>query len=220
MRKAIAVTVGVVVLAFLVLWLVYLALRRGAGAVRVPIDATPAAFGVRYSDVSFPTRGGGLTLRGWWMPASASKGVVIFVHGGNGNRRDVYAGGLEMEAFLVRQGYSVLAFDQRNHGRSDASADGQITLGIEESIDVLGAVDYVAKREPFRAVTCLPIRWAARPRSMPRRGTDASRADADRSGAGRRQPWSWGALYANLGLPHAMLPAIALERQDVLRPSH
>ena len=195
-------------LAFLAAWLVYLP-AVVVRAVRIPLEATPAAFGVRYSDVQFPTRGGGLTLRGWWMEAAAPKGVVIYVHGGNGNRRGFYAGGLEMEAFLVAQGYSVLAFDQRNQGTSDATADGQITLGVEESLDALGAVDFISRLAPGSKIALLAdsmggataIYAATKDARIARLMLIDPALDADSV--------ELGALYANLGLPHAMLPAIA-----------
>ncbi|MEJ0027382.1 MAG: alpha/beta hydrolase [Rhizomicrobium sp.] len=208
MRKGAAIVAGVVVLAVLAAWLIYLP-SVVVHAVRIPADTTPAAFDIGFSDVSFPTRGGGPTLRGWWMEARDPKGVVIFVHGGNGNRRDIYAGGLEMQAFLVGQGYSVLAFDQRNHGRSDATADGQITLGIEESRDALGAVDYVAKRAPGRKITLLADSMGG--------ATAIYAATKDRRIAGLMlidpaldaDSVELGALYANIGLPQILLPPIA-----------
>ncbi len=208
MRRIVVIASGVVVLALLAAWLVYLP-SVVVRAARTPLDTTPAAFGVRYSDVSFPTHGGGLTLRGWWMPAAAPKGVVIYLHGGNGNRRSVYAGGLEMQAFLVGQGYSVLAFDQRNQGTSDATADGQITLGVEESIDAQGAVDYVARRAPDLPIVLLGDSMGG--------ATAIYAATKDKRVAGLMlidpvldaRSVELGALYANLGLPHVLLPAIA-----------
>lgn len=208
MRKAGIIVAGVVVLALAAAWLVYLP-SVVVRATRTPLDTTPAAFGVRYSDVQFPTQGGGLTLRGWWMPAAAPKGVVIYVHGGNGNRRGFYAGGLEMQAFLVGQGYSVLAFDQRNQGTSDATADGQITLGVEESADVLGAIDFLARQAPGLKVTLLADSMGGATAIY------AATRDARIAGLMLIDPAldadsvELGALYANLGLPHVLLPAIA-----------
>jgi uncharacterized protein len=66
----------------------------------------------------------------------------------NANRRDFYARGLEIAKFLTSQHISVLAIDLRNHGLSDRTKDGRLTIGVEESKDVIGAIDYAAARTP------------------------------------------------------------------------
>ncbi len=203
-----AIGAGTLIVLALAVWLVALPYMV-VHAARTPLDATPRAFGVAYRDVSFPTRGGVLTLRGWWMPVDGAKAVVIFVHSGNGNRRDFYAGGLEMEAFLAKHRYDVLAFDQRNHGTSDATADGQITLGIEESRDALGAFDYARKITPGLHVILLADSMGG--------ATSIYAAHDEPRIAGLmlidpvldRGTVEIGAIYANLGLPHVLVPAIA-----------
>jgi pimeloyl-ACP methyl ester carboxylesterase len=207
MRKVVFVIVDGVAAVLLIGWLVVLP-SIVVKAVRIPNGAKPSQFGVAYEDVRFPTRGGGLSLSGWWMPARGAKGVVIFVHGGNANRRDVYAGGLEMQAALVRAGYDVLAFDQRNQGASDATPDGQITLGNDESRDALGAIDYAAKRAPGLRIALLADSMG---------GATAIYAAHDDKRVAKlllidpvldAHTVRLGALYANIGLPHLLLPAV------------
>ena len=208
MRRWFAIGAGTLAVLALAVWLVVLP-AIVVRAVRIPLEATPKAFGVAYRDVAFPTRGGGLTLRGWWMPTAGARAVVIFVHGGNGNRRDFYAGALEMEAFLAGHHYDVLAFDQRNHGTSDATPDGQIMMGVEESRDALGAVDFARKQAPGLPVVLLADSMGGATAIY------AAHDDADIAGLMLIDPVLdegtvvTGALYADLGLPHALLPAIA-----------
>jgi uncharacterized protein len=207
MRRVAFVVVGIAVAALLVGWLIVLP-SIVVKAVRIPNGATPSQFGVAYEDVRFAARGGGPSLSGWWMPAKGAKGIVIFVHGGNANRRDVYAGGLEMQAALVRAGYDVLAFDQRNQGTSDATPDGQITLGNDESRDALGAIDYAAKRAPGLKIALLADSMGG--------ATAIYAAHDDRRVAKLllidpvldAHTVRLGALYANIGLPRLLLPAV------------
>jgi alpha-beta hydrolase superfamily lysophospholipase len=53
-------------------------------------------------------------LRGWYAPGQRHA-VVILVHGGGGNRLQLYP-----EArILARHGYGFLLYDSRAHGESD-----------------------------------------------------------------------------------------------------
>jgi uncharacterized protein len=147
MRKILWSALGLIAATGLVVWLVILPAFIGR-TVRVPLNARPSDLGVAYEDVAFATKGGALTIRAWWMPAQNARGVLIFVHGANANRRDVYARGLEIAKFLTGQQISVLAPDLRNHGLSDGTKDGRLTLGVDEAKDVLGAVDFAAAMAP------------------------------------------------------------------------
>ncbi len=95
----------------------------------------PAEYGLDYEEVTFPARDG-LTLRGWWIPASGAERAVIFLHG--------YGGSMDPDVQYVpalhQAGFYVLMFDFRAHGRSD----GQMTtVGYLERQDALGALDFV-----------------------------------------------------------------------------
>lgn len=133
--------------AVLIVWLIVIPMAV-VHAARSPLGTTPKAVGLAFENVSFPAAGDGITIRAWWMPAAQPRGVAIYVHGGNVNRRDPYAGGLFIDRLLVQAGFSVLAPDLRNHGESGTARGGRITLGIDESKDVRGAVDFAAKRAP------------------------------------------------------------------------
>jgi uncharacterized protein len=132
------------VLAF---WLVYIPMEVSK-AQRHPLEATPASVDLQYKDVAFPTKGGGLTIRAWWMPAPNARAVVVFVHGANATREDTHTRGLAISKFLVGQNISVLALDLRNHGMSDATPNRRLTLGWDEANDAIGAIDYATAQAP------------------------------------------------------------------------
>ena len=138
---------GLALIAGFGFWLVYIP-SQVAKAVREPLETTPASIGLKYSDVSFPTKGDGLTIRAWWLPAEKARAVLVLVHGANANRRDLYARGLEIAKFFVGQNISVLAPDLRNHGVSDGTSNGRLTMGYDESNDVTGAIDYATAHAP------------------------------------------------------------------------
>lgn len=105
-------------------------------------EKTPADVGLRYDNVTIPS--GGLRLKGWWMPASEGSAnastTVILVHGHSSTMGKV----VRMWApNLHGAGYSLLAFDLRNHGASPDAGGGLVTYGAKEADDVAAAVAYV-----------------------------------------------------------------------------
>lgn len=109
---------------------------------RVPIESTPADFGLEYVDVEFPSRDG-LMLQGWWLEGDEGESVIIVVHGSEGNRAHPADRNLGIAGGLVNHGYNVLVFDMRGHGESEGK---QISAGYHERYDVLGAIDHIAQR--------------------------------------------------------------------------
>lgn len=122
--------------------------------------AVPSDAGLDYHEVEFPARDG-LRLSGWFVPSRESNGqqrpTVILVHGWTWNRLGDSAesllsslsGGLPVDLlrlayFLNEAGMHVLMFDLRNHGQSASGAP--VTFGLQESNDLLGALDYLATR--------------------------------------------------------------------------
>ena len=117
---------------------VYVA-RSALSAEVKPLGETPAALGLAYEDVEFSPRGREeIALRGWWIPAAEPRATVIRVHGVDSNRNSL----LGLAAPLTDAGYSVLLFDLRGHGESDAARMG---AGLDERDDVLGAIDYIIR---------------------------------------------------------------------------
>lgn len=81
----------------------------------------------------------GVILRGWFFPAPASKGVIIY---GAGHGEGLNAFDFRYIPLFTRNGYSLLIFDPRGLGDSG----GVSTLGAKEWQDFLGAVDFLRKR--------------------------------------------------------------------------
>lgn len=79
----------------------------------------------------------GLLLRGWYAPPGQRRAVVILVHGGGGNRLQLYP-----EArILARHGYGFLVYDSRGQGESEGD---RITWGDREQRDLSAVLDFVS----------------------------------------------------------------------------
>jgi dipeptidyl aminopeptidase/acylaminoacyl peptidase len=123
-----------------------------------PIFQTPAAWGLLYQTVSFPSRSDHLLIRAWLIPGLLPDGkqtlqrTIIMVHGIPGNRSAV----LRASAALVQHGFAVLALDLRGNGES---ASAPRSLGEFEQRDILGAVD-------FLRTSALPFPQLGRPRAI------------------------------------------------------
>ena len=110
-------------------------------AERRPQDDDPAAHGLNYEEVTFPSRKGGVVLDGWYLPGGSGQPAVIFVHGiGNIRSGD---NAVEIAERLVSLGYHILLFDLRAHGTSESD---RMSGGYFEQQDVLGALDFLVER--------------------------------------------------------------------------
>ena len=110
---------------------------------RRALSSSPAVFDLEYEDVSFPSAGDGINLRGWFLPVAESDRVVVIVHGRNSNRTGDDGQLVPHAEALVDRGYNVLLFDFRAHGESDGV---RYTLGAAEQRDVRGAVAFLEGR--------------------------------------------------------------------------
>jgi uncharacterized protein len=99
----------------------------------------PSAFGWAYQDVRFADAAG-LTLRGWWIPGTGHR-TVVMVHGWTSSRREP----MSRAGYLHDAGYNLLVFDLRGHGTSDG---GYTTLGWAEPDDVQAAVRFAHVQDP------------------------------------------------------------------------
>ena len=112
----------------------------------MPMDTMPAALGLQYQNVTFPSRYDNVQLKGWFIPGVLPNGqlttqrAIIMVHGDSSNRVDPAAGILSLSADLARHGFAVLTFDMRVNSESSAAPR---SLGYFEQRDVLGAVDFL-----------------------------------------------------------------------------
>ncbi len=115
---------------------------------RKPVTLNPHTIAPQVEDVSFPSRGDHLTLRGWWFPGAAAPSpslgrALILLHGRGQNRTDSDYGFDGIAYELNNRGYALLMFDLRAHG---ASAGGVQSYGLKEKNDVLGALDFVRSK--------------------------------------------------------------------------
>ena len=108
------------------------AYNRGASSV------TPADYQLPYQEISYPAAVDNLTIRGWYVPKSPSR-VIIVLHGKDANRGAM----LEPAAALAKLGYSLLLIDMRGHGLSDGD---HYSYGYYEQRDVQGAVSWLKQR--------------------------------------------------------------------------
>lgn len=107
---------------------------------------TPASAGLPYTDVSFPSSQGNITLSGWFMASGQSTRTIIIADGYQEYRLGEQAA-LPVARILVQHGYNVLAFDFRGEGHSGGDL---VSIGEYEPYDVLGAIQYVRQRAQGR----------------------------------------------------------------------
>jgi len=134
--------VGLAVILNATILFIYVHLGTRAMLKRRPSDAedTPRAYGLSYEEVTFRSRDG-LLLYGNLIPAleAEHRGTIVFCHGQAGSmNRDVAWVPPFHEA-----GFNVLMFDFRGHGRSEGEI---VSLGHFERLDLMGAIDFLARR--------------------------------------------------------------------------
>lgn len=103
-----------------------------------------------YEEVSFPSRGTDIALKGWYIETDPAAPVVVLTHGGAGeipgSRRAPSI--LIPAGILARNGFNVLVYDLRNYGDSGRD-NGRAAIGNKEFQDVLGAWDWLANVKGF-----------------------------------------------------------------------
>ena len=111
---------------------------RALNPVRTPVLSNPLTqIEAGYEDVVFTSRDG-WPLSGWFIPTRKGP-TVILTHGWGGNRLDL----MPAASLLIEDGFGVLMYDMRCHGRSTGSLG---TWGWLEINDLHGAVDYLLER--------------------------------------------------------------------------
>ena len=131
----IPIVVALLVAAYAVVFILGVAVA----ATNVPRTAvgleTPRAHGLAYEDVTFSTADG-VALSGWYVP-SRNGAAVVLLHGAGSTRSAV----LPHAVVLADDGFGVLLYDARGHGRSQGRA---MDFGWYGDLDVAAAVDFVA----------------------------------------------------------------------------
>lgn len=106
---------------------------------RMPDAAnTPANYGLAAEAAEFRS-GGGLTLRGWYIPCETAAQTIIVCSGANGSLdADVH-----VAPWLYEVGFNVLLFNWRAHGNSEGEV---VTLGFNERYDLIAAVQFAKSK--------------------------------------------------------------------------
>ncbi len=125
---------------------------------RSPLLRKPDDYGLAYEEVEIPTPDG-LTLKAWFIPADSNK-LIVHNHFSPANHYGFPGhlpggeafGGFEVNFLpkyqaLHNAGYNVLAYDIRNHGESDASANELCGVGYWEWQDVIGSLQFARSWE-------------------------------------------------------------------------
>ncbi len=86
----------------------------------------------------------GIILDAWWLPIkekeSSNAPVVIVVHGLRVSKHDPDM--LTVAGMLHKNGFNILLFDLRDHGKSTIE-DGKVSIGTKEYRDVIASVDWL-----------------------------------------------------------------------------
>ncbi|MGD1892240.1 MAG: alpha/beta hydrolase, partial [Cyclobacteriaceae bacterium] len=119
-------------------------------------------FGLDYENVTFKAKDG--VLLSGWLVNPGQKKVIIQTHFGIQCSRSGYTPKgkglmkswnenirfLKHAKSLADQGYSILMYDMRNHGKSADGTSEWITGGVEEYKDVIAAVDYISNHSDYK----------------------------------------------------------------------
>ena len=109
------------------------------------IRETPGHLGLPYEEIVFEA-GDGVSLSGWYIPATAERGIILFCHGNAGN----ISHRLDSLKIFHDLGMSVLIFDYRGYGKSEGRPSETGTY-----LDASAAWDYlvdVKRKSPARII--------------------------------------------------------------------
>jgi len=126
---------------------------------RQPVPKNPKNYGMDFEDIEFKTSDG-VDIKGWLIPGSLNK-LVVMTHVGGltkygstvayKNLTKLYNKEIEFlltARHLHKKGYWILMFDFRNHGESGADPNkGIASVGLKEYRDVVAAMDYIKTRD-------------------------------------------------------------------------
>ena len=129
---------------------------------RQPVPKNPSDYDLDFEDIEFISSDD-VTLKGWLIPGSSDK-LVVMTHVGGltkygstvkyKNFSKLYNKEIEFiktAGNLHKKGYWVLMFDFRNHGESGRSPNGgKAGIGLEEYKDVVAAMGFIGKRDDLK----------------------------------------------------------------------
>ncbi|MCS7184617.1 MAG: alpha/beta hydrolase, partial [bacterium] len=131
----------VVILAAITIFVIYFCYRGAMLVIKVPrmeITSHPYTFGKKYESFEAITIDG-LKIKGWFVPASSDKAIILF-HGWGANKSDI----LPATIFLSEK-FNLVYFDFRNHGES---SDGFNSFGVYELRDAQAVYKWLKENHP------------------------------------------------------------------------
>ena len=135
--------------------------------IRSPLLHWPEEAGLEYESIFFPSQDG-VPLEAWYIPAKNSNLLLLVNHPIWFSRSGLPAhlepwrsvgaiGGNDFEVNFIPDyknlhdaGYNILVYDMRNLGHSGAGNTGNLSNGIYESRDVIGALKYIKEHKDLK----------------------------------------------------------------------
>lgn len=152
----------ILVIAFIYLFTCYFIAGTIIHLNRQPVPRNPKHYGMDFENIEYKTSDG-VTIKGWLIPGSLNKLVIITHVGGltkygstvpYKNLTKLYNKEIEFlrtAKHLHKEGYWVLMFDFRNHGESGPDPNkGIASVGLEEYKDVVATMDYLKGRDELK----------------------------------------------------------------------
>ena len=158
----IIVIIVLVVIALIYLFISYFISSTIIHLNRQPVPKNPRDYGMDFENIEYKTSDG-VTIKGWLIPGSLNKLVIITHVGGltkygstvqYKNITKLYNKEIEFlrtAEHLHKEGYWVLMFDFRNHGESGSEPNkGIASIGLEEYKDVVAVMNYLEGRDELK----------------------------------------------------------------------
>lgn len=157
---------------------------------------------IPYRDVVFQSDG--IRLEGWFFPSASPvrKGLIVYLHGVADNRTS----GVGIAQRFTPQGYDVLAYDSRAHGRSGGD---YCTYGFHERRDLSRALDALGARDAvlFGSSLGASVALQAAPAEPRIRGIIAQSAFADLREIVTERAGKFGVLFSRRDVSEALAVA-------------
>jgi pimeloyl-ACP methyl ester carboxylesterase len=140
-------TIGLLTTGLMLIYIVYPIGTGFFATFRYPsnVGKTPAGF----NDITLTTSDK-VTLAAWYAPSKNGKAIIL-MHGATNSREGVRKQAL----MLQKDGYGVLAFDLRGHGKSDGN--GANGFGWDSQFDIEAAVTFLRNQTPVVLIGALGL---------------------------------------------------------------
>jgi len=103
-------------------------------------ELNPNINGVQFEEIKFKNKSS-TSLNGWWVDGE-SDNAFLMLHGLRSNIGDKFY--IDLISEFNNLGFSILAFDFRNHGKS---GEGKFSFGLEEIHDVEASIKYIKENK-------------------------------------------------------------------------